>query len=593
MKKTIISFFALLLVAQFTWAAAVTPAADIPQYYDNLGGLSGKSLFDAVQTDLLKGSPSMSYSGLWSAYAKSDVYPSDSVGKAGKIWDMYGGCIFTYSTNQCGNYDVECDCYNREHSIPKSWFGGAESSPGADLLHIVPTDGKVNGMRSNYAFGEVLNATYSYNGSKLGTSVTSLSTDKKTIAAEAGVSVSASGTVFEPINQYKGDFARGYMATMVRWAGKYQTFTSGDGAKIFSDGYTEAKKYGLTAYGVTLLMKWHREDPVSQKEIDRNNGIQETQGNRNPFIDYPYLAEFIWGEHAGETVDMSLLMPSTDPDFVPGVSNGWRGGDAPPTPVTKYGVTWSANGIETSVDSVAENSKIAALPETPISCSQESNVFMGWTTAPISGTTDNAPAVLYTKLADFPAVIEDITYYAVFARAETVEYGPQLGDVAFTFEANKFSYEDDGVTIVFDKANGNNEPKFYDPAMRAYAKNTITVTADGITQVVFAFAANDGSNAITPNVGEFATNTWTGNADEVVFTIGGTSGHRKISSMTVTRNGTGDGEIYSRYITSCQDPTEVVEVLVRDASARKILIGGQIYILREGVVYTLTGSRIK
>ena len=596
MKKTIISLFALLLVAQFTWAAAVTPAANIPQYYDNLGGLSGKNLFDAVQTDLLKGSPSMSYSGLWSAYAKSDVYPSDSVGKAGKIWDMYGGCIFTYRTNQCGSYDVECDCYNREHSIPKSWFGGAESSPGADLLHIVPTDGKVNGMRSNYAFGEVLNATYSYNGSKLGTSVTSLSTDKKTIAAEAGVSVSASGTVFEPINQYKGDFARGYMATMVRWAGKYQTFTSGDGAKIFSDGYTEAKKYGLTAYGVTLLMKWHREDPVSQKEIDRNNGIQETQGNRNPFIDYPYLAEFIWGEHAGEAVDMSLLMPSTDPDFIPGVSNGWRGGDAPPTPVTKYGVTWSANGIETSVDSVAENSKISVLPATPVSCSSESPIFMGWTTAPISGTTDDAPEVLYTKVADFPAVTEDITYYAVFAHAEIVEYGPQLGEVTFTFTTTVTTVEDDGVTVTFAQGtNTNNAPKYYESgaSLRCYGGNTITVTADGITKVVFAFGTGGNSNAILANVGTFETDTWTGNADEVIFTIDGSSGHRRFTGMTVTRNGSGEGTIYSRYITACQDPTEVVEIRIPDASARKILIGGQIYILREGVVYTLTGSRVK
>ena len=326
MRKHLFSF-ALVLVAHVTFAATSKDA--IPAYYANLDGLSGKTLFDAIQTDLLKGSPSMSYDGLWAAYQTTDVYPSDSVGKAGKIWDMYGGCPFTYSSGEChGGYSKECDCYNREHSIPKSWFGGAESSPGADILHIVPTDGKVNGMRSNNAFGEVRNATYSYNGSKLGTSVSNLSTDKKTIANEAGVNVSTniSGwTVFEPIDQYKGDFARGYMATMIRWADKYQKFTSGDGAKMFSTGYTADEYFGLTEYGVTLLMKWHREDPVSRKEVDRNNGIQDTQGNRNPFIDYPYLAEYIWGEHAGEAIDMSKLIPSTDDDFVLGVSDGARG----------------------------------------------------------------------------------------------------------------------------------------------------------------------------------------------------------------------------------------------------------------------------
>ena len=328
MKKIILSIFALVMSAQLLWTNDVTSPDDIPAYYANLDDQSGKNLFDAVQVDLKKGNPSMSYDGLWTAYKTSDVYPAGHP-MAGKIWDMYGGCSFTAGGSgkggQCGTYSDECDCYNREHSIPKSWFGGAESKAGADLLHIVPTDGKVNGMRSNYAFGEVQSATYSYNGSKLGSSVSSISTDRQTIAAAAGTPVSISGTVFEPIDEYKGDFARGYMGTMVRWAnGDYQTFTSGDGAKIFSSGYTAEKMHGLTAYGVTLLMKWHREDPVSQKEIDRNNGIQKTQGNRNPFIDYPYLAEYIWGEHAGEAVDMSKLMPSTDPDFIPGVSDGLR-----------------------------------------------------------------------------------------------------------------------------------------------------------------------------------------------------------------------------------------------------------------------------
>ena len=76
---------------------------------------------------------------------------------------------------------------------------------------------------------------------------------------------------------------------------------------------------------MALLLKWHREDPVSQKEIDRNNGIQKTQGNRNPFIDYPYLAEYIWGEKAGEKVNLNDLISSSDERFVPGQSNGYNG----------------------------------------------------------------------------------------------------------------------------------------------------------------------------------------------------------------------------------------------------------------------------
>lgn len=301
-------------------AKSVTPADQLPAYYERVEGKSGKSLFDEVHTIAKIGYSSIGYKGLWTAYEYTDLTPD------GKVWDMYSNCTFEYQKDQCTQYKNECDCYNREHSIPKSWFGGAESQPGCDIFHIVPTDGKVNGMRSNYAFGEVKNATYEYDGSKLGSAGNITITGGNTVAGDEGTTATCSGTVFEPIDEYKGDFARGYFGTMIKWAnGDYQTFTSGDGSKIFSKDYTASGYFGLTKYGVALLLKWHREDPVSQKEIDRNNGIQQTQGNRNPFIDYPYLAEYIWGEKAGEKVELSHLVSSSDDMFVPGKSNGYDG----------------------------------------------------------------------------------------------------------------------------------------------------------------------------------------------------------------------------------------------------------------------------
>ena len=323
MKRTLLLTFCLILMGGISIAGTVTAPANIPNYYSSVNGASGKMLFDQVHTIANVGFSSLSYKELWTAYATTDLKAN------GKIWDMYGDCEFTYDSDQCGTYNVECDCYNREHSIPKSWFGGKESSPGSDIFHIVPTDGKVNGMRSNYAFGEVSSATYSYNGSKLGTGST-ISVSGKTIAGN-NLSVSYTSTVFEPVDEYKGDFARGYFGTMIKWAGDYQAFTTGDGAKIFSGTYTAAGYFGLTKYGVALLLKWHRQDPVSQKEIDRNNGIQKTQGNRNPFIDYPYLVEYIWGSHAGETVNLNDLLNSSDSRFVPGTSDGYLGDAATPT----------------------------------------------------------------------------------------------------------------------------------------------------------------------------------------------------------------------------------------------------------------------
>ncbi|MBR6551144.1 MAG: endonuclease [Paludibacteraceae bacterium] len=304
-------FFALTITAK-----SVTPAASLPAYYEKIDGKSGKALFDAVQTVTKTGYSSLGYDGLWTAFKTTDKKSN------GQVWDMYSDCNWTFGSDQCGSYSNECDCYNREHSIPKSWFGGSTSGPGCDIFHLVPTDGKVNGMRSNYSFGEVSSANYTYDGAKKGTAKSITITGGNTIAGNTGATISASGTVFEPRDEYKGDFARGYMGALLKWAGD-KAFTSGEGAKTFTTNYSTGS-FGLTKYGVALLMKWHRQDPVSQKEIDRNNGIQQTQGNRNPFIDYPYLAEYIWGEKAGEILYLDDMMTAYDVDFVLGESDGSR-----------------------------------------------------------------------------------------------------------------------------------------------------------------------------------------------------------------------------------------------------------------------------
>ena len=467
MKKHFFSFLILVFATQMLWAATVTKPEQIPAYWSSADGKSGKELWSAVSAQTNVGYSSIGYKGLYTAYSKTDVYPAGHP-KAGKIWDMYGECAFEKS-NTCGNYSGVCDCYNREHSIPQSWWGGGTGGIGNDIFHVLPTDGKVNGVRSNYEYGEVNGGT-NWVGNKFG-SAGSWSTDKKTIASSAGEVIKGSGSVFEPKPEYKGDIARGLMGTIIKWQQSNLTTSN----TFFTGVYTAQQNFGLKKKAVVLLMKWHREDPVSQKEIDRNIGIQQTQGNRNPFIDYPYLAEYIWGEHAGEVVDMDLLMPSTDPDFIPGKSDGFRT-YVPPVPGAMYGVTWSANGEVLYVDSIAEEVKISVLPSDPTSCSTESNVFMGWAVTPIDGTQDEAPSPLYTKASDFPAVTQDVTYYAVFAKEETG------------------------------------------------------------------------------------------------------------SSVPAT---------YTRYITSCQGTMEVDPVMEDKAATRKILVGGQLYIIHNNQLFTIQGQRVK
>lgn len=254
----------------------------------------------------------ITYDDLWTAYATSDVVP----GKSNKIWDMYGGFQFTYITDQAGNYSKEGDVYNREHSIPKSWWGKTEDMRYSDLIHLVPTDGYVNNIRGNYAFGEVSSSSYSYKlesrtdgygnviqnvgYSKLGTGK---AIDGKT----------APTTVFEPDDQYKGDFARIYYYFATRYGVNNLLATSGDGGKMFS---TSTDDY-LTPYGRALLNKWHVQDPVSEKETTRNDAVQTIQKNRNPFVDHPEWADKIFGSnyqetHGGGSTEPYIRLTATD-----------------------------------------------------------------------------------------------------------------------------------------------------------------------------------------------------------------------------------------------------------------------------------------
>ena len=316
-------------------------------YYNSINGQKETALRNALYTITSAGPSGMSYDGLWKAYQTTDVYPSDSTGKAGKIWDMYSDCLFTPTGKgdgkQCGTYSGVCDCFNREHSLPKSWF--KEKTPAYyDLGHIVPTDGKVNGMRSNNVFGECASGYATWGTGKLGKAkaVTTMN-----VKGSSTITTTFTGTAFEPADKYKGDFARMYMYMVIRYkpgnSNSVDLAAAGEGRTMFNSDDTN---YGLTDYSIALLMKWHRQDPVSQKEIDRNNGMETTQGNRNPFIDYPCLAEYLWGNKAGQAVTLSELVGT--------FTGSWTSGDGcpcvgptitSPTGTVNIGTTNTSNSI--------------------------------------------------------------------------------------------------------------------------------------------------------------------------------------------------------------------------------------------------------
>ncbi len=251
--------------------------AQIPNgYYDAANGLSGAQLKTALY-NIIKNHTVRSYP-LWSWYDDTDLQPAPAVNK---IWDIYSdNCNFTFSNDQCGNYIDVCDCYNNEHSFPKSWFNDV-SPMNSDIFHLYPTDGKVNGMRNNYPYGETSSGTAWGNG-KLGNCTYSGYT----------------GIVFEPADQYKGDLARTYFYMATRYDNVIASWEN-------YDANGDAMLNGTTfpafeTWAVNLLLKWNAQDPVSTKEINRNNAIYNiVQHNRNPFIDHPEWVAAIWGSGGG------------------------------------------------------------------------------------------------------------------------------------------------------------------------------------------------------------------------------------------------------------------------------------------------------
>ncbi|WP_298452996.1 endonuclease [uncultured Prevotella sp.] len=259
-------------------------------YYKNADGKKGSEL-KTILSEIIRNHKELFYDNLWDCFRTTDVRND------GKVWDMYSGITnFTFGTDQAGNYKKEGDVYNREHSMPKSWFNDAEPMY-TDLVHLVPTDGYVNGRRSNYPFGETDSPTYTSSGgfSKLGPSSVSGYT----------------GIVFEPNDEYKGDFARIYFYMVTCYEENVSTWNS--------DMLAHNKYPALSGWALKMLLKWAAEDPVSQKEIDRNNAVYELQQNRNPYVDYPGLEQYVWGNNTADNFSYDNYVapdiePTPDPD---------------------------------------------------------------------------------------------------------------------------------------------------------------------------------------------------------------------------------------------------------------------------------------
>ena len=256
-------------------AVQTSLAAEPINYYNRALGKNDEALMMALR-GIIRNHQQLSYNALWNAFKTTDT---DS---EGYIIDMYSNCRYRPDEHGGSAKNVG-EGFNREHSFPKSWFND-ETPMYTDLFHLYPTDIRVNSQRSNFPFGVCANGTRLTNGKLYGKGKLGTSTYP-----------GYSGTVFEPDDEYKGDFARTYfymvtcyMNELPSWPGSPQL------------NYTANRYKAFSTWSINMLMEWTRLDPVSEKEIKRNDAVYSIQGNRNPFIDHPELAEHIWGDLQGK-----------------------------------------------------------------------------------------------------------------------------------------------------------------------------------------------------------------------------------------------------------------------------------------------------
>ena len=282
--------FSALLFSLFSFA-------QLPDGYYNSATGSGFTLKTQLHT-IIAPHTELSYTpGLWDLYYTSDVRAD------GKVWDIYSNCNFIFGRFDVtgGNQDdgsggsAECQKYNREHTFPRSWF--ANRTPMySDAFHVLPTDKKDNSMRGNMPYGKVGTSTYTTsNGAKIGTCV--------------APNTPPSLTVFEPADEYKGDIARTYFYMATCYQNEISNWKNNDpnGAKVLDGSHDKVYQQ----WYLDLMYAWHTTDPVSTKEIDRNNAVYAVQRNRNPYIDHPEWVQAIWGA--------VLNTPKTD-DFFANIS---------------------------------------------------------------------------------------------------------------------------------------------------------------------------------------------------------------------------------------------------------------------------------
>ena len=444
--------------------------------YDSSGNIKykGSSLKNALNTIISNGHTNKGYGDLAGIYKTSDVDPSSS----SKVVLYYTGQKKSWDFSSYSSYDI-----NREHVWCQSLFGNStntQSSPYSDAHQVRPCDASLNSSRSNSYYDELTSYTKSDSYGNVWT-----------------------GDVFYPQADYRGDVARicFYVAT------RYTNLSLGTTSGSYKMG------------NINALLKWNLQYGVSSSETKRNNAVAKVQGNRNPFIDHPEYAAYIYG-------DTNSTTKSIVASYTYDITFNTNGGSSintqevikfakvvKPSNPTKSGYTFG--GWYT-------NSSLTTAYDFDTKVTGNKTLYAKWTSNSSSGDSSSSGST--GSSTSTPAGVIDFTAQG-FSNAE---------EIAQVIDSSK------NVTATLDKGTSSYTPKYYTDgdALRAYAGNTITIKSEkAVKSIEFVFGSSDGTNDITADKGSFASPLWSaasGNTKNITFTIGGTTGNRRIKQMNVT-----------------------------------------------------------
>ena len=482
MKK--ITLHSLLL--SLAMLVALTATAAVPTgYYNNANNKSDKALMTALHT-IIKGHTKRTYAQVYTDFKTTDCNGTT-------IIDRYSTTQFTYNTDKCGTYNAVGDCYNREHSIPNSWWGSDDADTAyTDLHHMFPVDGWVNSKRGNYPFGDCDNGT-AYGTGKLGTCTFSGYT----------------GTVFEVADEYKGDFARVYFYFATRYMMRMSNFTSSTGSVVF----TSSSYLGLTTWAINQLLEWHRNDPVSTLETTRNDAVYGIQRNRNPFVDYPDLVEYIWGNKKGTawnasgTTTPTLTSPASGTTVNVGTNTG--------SGVSKS-ITVKGSDLTKALTVSVSGTGFSVSPSSVTAANANSGTTI---TVTYNGTASSASGTLTISSSEVSRTVSLTASYSSGGGGndedeiiETWEGISGYGSYATTsIQGHAFAWTTSDVGIWSSDANKNDTQSLrFGKTSSSYIQMAEDVTF-GASKVSF-YAANWGSDATPTLQVLYSTNsgtTWT------------------------------------------------------------------------------------